>query len=102
MAACSKKNLDNKSEILYTTKVIDLQEYLTDKQLLVKAFLRRGLAYEQCEKWLQAKADIQTVKELQFDNSVAQQAAQRIQKAIKEEYGNDAPKGKANPPVKMA
>jgi hypothetical protein len=51
---------------------------LTDKQLLIKAYLRRGLAYEQSEKWLNAKADIATVKELQFDNSVAQQAAQRI------------------------
>lgn len=75
MSACSKKNLDTKSEILYTTKVIERQEFLTDKQLLVKAYLRRGLAYEQSEKWLNAKADIQTVKELQFDNTIAQQAA---------------------------
>ena len=71
MAACSKKNLDTKAEIQYTTKVIELQECISDKSLLIKAYLRRGLAYEQSEKWLQAKADIQTVKELQYDNTVA-------------------------------
>lgn len=52
MAACSKKDLDTKSEILYTTKVIDLQENLTDVSILLKAYLRRGIAYENNEKFL--------------------------------------------------
>ena len=52
MAACSKKELDTKSEIGYTTKAIELQEFISDKQLIIKAYLRRGLAYEQAEKFL--------------------------------------------------
>jgi len=39
-------------EIDYTTKVIDKQMYLTDKNVLLKAYLRRGLAYEEMEKFL--------------------------------------------------
>jgi hypothetical protein len=37
----------------------------------LKAYLRRGLAYEQLEKFLQAKEDMLTVKEIQFDNKHA-------------------------------
>jgi hypothetical protein len=47
MAACYKKDLNGKMELEYTTKVIEKQEYLTDKQVLLKAYLRRGLAYEE-------------------------------------------------------
>ena len=52
MAACAKKELDSKSEVAYTTKVIDLQEFLTDKMLLLKAYYRRAQAQEDREKWL--------------------------------------------------
>lgn len=102
MAACSKKELDSKSEIAYTSKVIDLQEHLTDKVLVMKAYLRRGAAYEDREKWLQAREDMMTVRELQFDNKTAQEAIRRLDKIIKEEYGNDLPKFEKNQPVKLA
>jgi hypothetical protein len=46
MAACCKKELNTKLEIDYTSKVINLKEYLSDKNLILKAYLRRGLAYE--------------------------------------------------------
>ena len=62
LAACCHKELNSKSEIEYTTKVIDRQQYLTDSSVLLKAYLRRGLAYEQQEKYLQAKEDILSVK----------------------------------------
>lgn len=68
MAACCRKELNSKAEIEYSTKVIDRSEFISDKTVLLKAFLRRGLAYEQLEKYLQAKEDMLTVKELQFDN----------------------------------
>ena len=41
-----KKELNTKLEIDYTSKVINLKEYLSDKNLILKAYLRRGLAYE--------------------------------------------------------
>ena len=55
-------------EIEYTTKVVDRSQFLTDKQVLIKAILRRGLAYEQLEKFLKARDDMMAVKELQYDN----------------------------------
>jgi hypothetical protein len=33
-----------------------------------------------------------TVRELQFDNKVAQEAIRRLDKIIKQEYGDDLPK----------
>jgi len=64
MAACFKKDLNSKKEVEYTTKVILKQEYLTDKNVLMKAYLRRGMAYEQMEKYLQSKEDMLSVKEI--------------------------------------
>jgi tetratricopeptide (TPR) repeat protein len=62
MAACCKKELNSKLEIEYTTKVIERCSYITDSNVILKAYLRRGLAYEQCEKYLQAKEDMLSVK----------------------------------------
>jgi len=68
IAACHKKELNSKLEIAFTTKVIARTEYISDSSVLLKAFLRRGLAYEQQEKFLQAKEDMLSVKQIQFDN----------------------------------
>ena len=46
MAACCRKELNSKAEVEYSTKVIDRSEHVSDKTVLLKAFLRRGLAYE--------------------------------------------------------
>lgn len=62
LAACCKKELNSKLEIEYTAKVIERGPYLTDASVLLKAYLRRGLAYEQLEKFLQAKEDMLSVK----------------------------------------
>lgn len=102
MAACCRKELNSKAEIEYSTKVIDLTEYVSDKTVLLKAFLRRGLAYEQLEKYLEAKEDMLTVKELQFDNKQASQCLNRVQKAIKDIYGSKVPEVKKNKPIKLA
>lgn len=102
MAACSKKELNSKQEVEFTTKVIERQEYLTDKQVLLKAYLRRGLAYEQLEKFLLAREDMHSVKELQFDNKQASQCLARVNKAIKQEYGDNVPVVPKNAPIKMA
>jgi tetratricopeptide (TPR) repeat protein len=64
IAACAKKELNSKMEIEYTTKVIERSKYITDKNVVLKAFLRRGLAYESMEKYLLAKEDMISVKEL--------------------------------------
>jgi len=68
LAACCHKELNSKSEIEYTTKVIERQQYLTDSSVLLKAYLRRGLAYEQQEKFLPAKEDMLSVKQIQAEN----------------------------------
>jgi tetratricopeptide (TPR) repeat protein len=101
IAACCKKELNSKMEIEYTTKVIDKQEYLTDKNVLLKAYLRRGLAYEQLEKYGQAKEDMLSVKQLQYDNKQASQCLNRCNKAIKDIYGDSPPSVKPNAPIKL-
>lgn len=62
MAACAKKELNSKMEVEYTSKVVELSPYLSEVNVILKAFLRRGLAYEQMEKYLQAKEDMLSVK----------------------------------------
>ena len=62
LAACYKKELNSRMEVDYTTRVIERQEYLTDTSVLLKAYLRRGLAYEALEKYLQGKEDMLSVK----------------------------------------
>jgi len=54
------------------------------------------------EKYLQAKEDMLSVKELQFDNKQASQCLNRAQKAIKDIYGDKVPKVQKNKQVKMA
>lgn len=102
MAACCRKELNSKAEVEYSTKVIDRAEHVSDKTVLLKAFLRRGLAYEQMEKYLQAKEDMLSVKELQFDNKQASQCLNRVQKAIKDIYGDKVPEVQKNKQIKMA
>ena len=60
--------MNSKLEIEFTTKVIQRQDYISDPSVLLKAYLRRGLAYEQQEKFLQSKEDMLSVKEIQYDN----------------------------------
>jgi hypothetical protein len=64
LAVCSKKELNSKMEIEYTSKVIDRQQYIDDSTIILKAYLRRGLAYEQMEKFLQAREDMLSVREI--------------------------------------
>ena len=64
LSACSKKELNNKDVIAHCSKVIIRQPYLFDVTILFKAYTRRGLAYEELEKFPQAKEDMLTVKTL--------------------------------------
>ena len=72
MAACCKKELNTKLEIEFTSKVINLMEYISDKNLVLKAYLRRGLAYELSEKFLLARDDMLSDKNIQIENKQAQ------------------------------
>jgi tetratricopeptide (TPR) repeat protein len=71
-----------KDEIKACTLVVKLEEHIKDKNILVKAHLRRGLAYETLEKYKDAKNDMTRVKELQPANSQASQGLTRIKKAL--------------------
>ena len=46
IAFCYGKDKMERQEVEYTTKVIDRALYLDGTDVLVKAYLRRGLAYE--------------------------------------------------------
>lgn len=70
--------------------------------MLIKAFLRRGKAYEQVEKFLEAKEDMLSVKSLNATNKQASEILNRCNKAIKEIYGNKVPEQKKRSPIKLA
>ena len=53
--------------------------------------MRRGKAYEQVEKFLEAKEDMLSVKSLNATNKQASEILNRCNKAIKEIYGNKVP-----------
>ena len=55
--------------------------------MLIKAYLRRGLAYETVERYKPAINDLMRVRELQPMNKQAQQGIQRCQKYIKQDEG---------------
>jgi tetratricopeptide (TPR) repeat protein len=55
---------------------------IEDKSLVLKVLTRRGLAYEQIEKFELAKQDMMKVKVLQPSNMDASRALSRINKAI--------------------
>jgi hypothetical protein len=52
IAACHRKESNNELVIKFTTKVIARTKYISDSRVLLKAFLRRGLAYEKQAKFL--------------------------------------------------
>ena len=51
--------------------------------MLIKAFLRRGKAYEAVEKFLEAKEDMLSVKSMNANNKQASEILNRCNKAIK-------------------
>lgn len=53
----------------------------------MKAYLRRGLAYEHLEKYRLAANDLQRVREVEPTNRQAQTAQQRILKYIEQDEG---------------
>lgn len=67
--------------------VIDRSLYLDDINVLVKAYLRRGLAYEHMEKYKPAVNDLTRVRELQTDNKQALTAINRCLKYIEQDEG---------------
>jgi hypothetical protein len=46
ISVCYNKELNSKLEIDFTSKVIARAEWISDPTMLIKAFLRRGKAYE--------------------------------------------------------
>ena len=50
MAHCYKQGQHTKKEIEYYGKVIERSPYITDLNMLAKAYIRRGYAYENNEK----------------------------------------------------
>ena len=52
--------------------MLDRSLYIDDVNILIKAYLRRGLAYETVEKYKAAINDLTRVRELQPMNKQAQ------------------------------
>lgn len=72
IAFCYGKDQHDNAQITYCTKVIDRALYIDDVNMLIKAYLRRGLAYEHIEKYKLAVNDLLRVRELQPMNKAAQ------------------------------
>ena len=68
ISVCYNKELNSKLEIEFTSKVIERAQWITDPTMMIKAYLRRGKAYEQLEKFLEAKEDMLSVKQLNATN----------------------------------
>lgn len=72
IAFCYGKDSQDRMQIEYCTKVLDRSLYIEDVNMLIKAYLRRGLAYEATEKYKAAINDLTRVRELQPMNKQAQ------------------------------
>lgn len=72
IAFCFGKDQQDRLQIEFCTKVIDRSPYIEDINVLIKAYLRRGLAYESTEKYKLAVNDLYRVRELQPMNKQAQ------------------------------
>jgi len=64
IAFCYGKDQHDKAQIEYCTKVIARALYIDDINMLIKAYQRRGLAYESIEKYKLAVNDLVKVREL--------------------------------------
>ena len=76
--------------------------------VLTKAYLRRGLAYEHCEKFKLAANDLTRVKQMEPMNKQAKDSLSRCLKCIKQDEGIEyVPEGddiriNANEPVELS
>jgi hypothetical protein len=64
--------------------VIEENKKVLDENMLVKAYLRRGLAYERLENILKAREDFRTVKSLDMNNKQASDALYRLRPSKEE------------------
>lgn len=62
---------NEKMQIEFCTKTIDRSPYIQDIGILIKAYLRRGLAYEHNEKYKKAANDLKMVRDLDNQNKQA-------------------------------
>lgn len=89
IAFCYGKDKQDKQSIDYCSKVINRSLYIDDVSVLVKAYLRRGLAYEHCEKFKLAANDLTRVKQMDPMNKQARDSLTRCLKCIKQDEGID-------------
>lgn len=68
IAFCYGKDQQDKQQVVFCAKVIDRALYIEDVNVIIKAYLRRGLAYENLEKYKQSANDLQRVRDLQPTN----------------------------------
>ncbi|KAL4473939.1 hypothetical protein ABPG72_000301 [Tetrahymena utriculariae] len=78
IALCYKQLDDNKSVICYANQVIEMKKILSS-DVLVKAYLRRAMAYERLEKYKRSFRDFLKVKHLDPGNLQSSQGMRRVQ-----------------------
>jgi tetratricopeptide (TPR) repeat protein len=71
IAFCCGKLQMTDEEVKYSSLVIERALFLNDTAVLVKAYLRRGLAHEQLQAFKSAVDDLSRVIELQPENKQA-------------------------------
>ena len=69
--------------------MIDRALFIDDISVLTKAYLRRGLAYEHCEKFKLAANDLARVRNIDPMNKQARDSLARCLKCIKQDEGID-------------
>lgn len=83
MAACFKQGQHSKKEIEYCTKVVERSPYISDLTMLAKAYLRRAYAYDNLEKYQEAREDLMSVRQLDPNNLQASKVLERVEKSLK-------------------
>jgi tetratricopeptide (TPR) repeat protein len=86
---CYDKDLNEKKMIEYASKTIERAPYLTDINILLKAYLRRGMAYYGSEKYQATADDLNRVREIDPMNKQARDTLTTCLKYIKQDTGKD-------------
>jgi tetratricopeptide (TPR) repeat protein len=88
IATCHMQMSQPEKVIQLATAVLSYSE--ADNATQVKAYLKRGLAYETLEKYRQAKEDMLKVKGLNPGNLQASQALHRLSSVLKQDLEKEA------------
>lgn len=83
IALCYMQLHDHK-QVIHWINIIDENAKVLESNLLVKAYLRRGLAYEGLDNIIKAREDFRIVKSYDLNNKQASDALHRLRPSKEE------------------